>query len=486
MRKFFLLLKIVVGLYLILLIPLPQKEQKLLKASETPFTWDQDQLWEKLELSFRHAKSVPVKELDSKVDEMVIEMEDLLKALENKITKPDDTLYHLIENKFFQITPLISAQQKKSDSYIQFYNRVRKKIKLDSYTWDMSTLKARNTTYRLLYGLRAATEEILLQSDEEEFASTMFVTEEESVTPSANVLGIKVHSGDLLVSRGGAEVSAFISRGNDYPGNFSHVAIIHIDKATNIPYFVEAHIEKGVAIASKNNYLNDKKLRFMVMRPRADLPQIIENPMLPFEASSYIFNESKTRHIPYDFKMDYYDSSAMFCSEVGSYAYKQKGIELWEFKSTISSDGITNWLNVFGVENFVTQMPSDLEYDPLLSVVAEWRNKEVLFQDHLDNAVMDALIGQANKGEKIDYNIWLLPLARTIKAYSFLLNSFGKEGVIPEGMNAVTALRNNAFVDRFNNLKSLTESKITSFKKENDYLPPYWQIVKMAEESLTK
>ena len=40
----------------------------------------------------------------------------------------------------------------------------------------------------------------------------MFVSNEPSVTPSANVLGIKVHSGDLLVSRGGAEVSAFISR----------------------------------------------------------------------------------------------------------------------------------------------------------------------------------------------------------------------------------------------------------------------------------
>jgi hypothetical protein len=99
---------------------------------------------------------------------------------------------------------------------------------------------------------------------------------------------------------------------------------------------------------------------------------------------------------------------------------------------------------------------------------------------------MDALIGQANKGEIIDYNNWLLPLARTIKAYSFLLNSFGKEGLIPEGMTAETALKNNTFVDRFNNLKSLTESKITYFKKENNYLPPYWQIVKMAEESLTK
>ncbi len=205
--------------------------------------------------------------------------------------------------------------------------------------------------------------------------------------------------------------------------------------------------------------------------------------MLPYEASTYIFNESQTRHIPYDFKMDYYDSSAMFCSEVGSYAYKQKGINLWEFESTISSEGIIKWLNVFGVENFVTQMPSDLEYDPMLSVVAEWRNKEVLFQDHLDNAVMDALISRANKGEYLDYNIWLLPIARTIKAYSIFLSIVGKEGVIPEGMNAETALKNNDFVDRFNKLKTSTESKIKSFKEENDYLPPYWQMVRMAEES---
>ena len=43
----------------------------------------------------------------------------------------------------------------------------------------------------------------------------------------------------------------------------------------------------------------------------------------------------------------------------------------------------------------------------------------------------------------------------------------------------------NEFVDRFNKLKSLSESKIKSFKEENDYLPPYWQMVRMAEESLT-
>ena len=220
------------------------------------------------------------------------------------------------------------------------------------------------------------------------------------------------------------------------------------------------------------------------MRPRADLPELKKNPMLPYEASSYIYNESQNRHIPYDFKMDYYDASAMFCSEVGSYAYKQVGINLWEFKSTISSNGIISWLNTFGVENFVTQMPSDLEYDPLFSVVAEWRNKDILFKDHLDNAVMDALIGEANKGEKLDYSLWTLPLARIIKAYSLISNALGSEGIIPNGMSATMALKNNDFVNKFQSCKLQTEDKVENFIEKNGYLPPYWQLINMAETSL--
>jgi len=222
----------------------------------------------------------------------------------------------------------------------------------------------------------------------------------------------------------------------------------------------------------------------MVMRPRADLPEIKANPMLPYKASEYMFKESQSRHIPYDFKMDYHDASEMFCSEVGSYAYKQNGIQLWEFESTISSNGIIDWLNTFGVDHFVTQMPSDLEYDPNLSVVAEWRNMDILFQDHLDNAVMDALISEANKGEQLDYNMWLLPIARVLKAYSFMLTTLGKEGIIPEGMDAVNALKNNDFVSRFQSLKTLTLKQAETFKTENGYNPPYWQLVRMAENSL--
>jgi len=486
MKKFLKFVLLIIVLYFLLLIPIPQSQKEVQRASGDPFIWGQDKLWDQLEISFKNAKEIPSGELDSIVNKMTIETDSLFNEHEDKLLKPEDPFYTSIEKRFFNIAPLIAAQQVKSDWYIRFYNQVRKKMKNDSRSWDMDHELTRNLTYRILYGMRATVEEILLQSSDDQFISTTFVSSEPSVTPSVNVLGIEVHSGDLLISRGGAEVSAFISRGNDYPGNFSHVAMVHIDKDTNEPYFVEAHIEKGVALASLDEYLNDKKLRFMVMRPRADLPQLIKNPMIPYEASLYIYNESQTRHIPYDFKMDYYDASSMFCSEVGSYAYKHFGIELWEFESTISSSGIINWLNDFGVENFVTQMPSDLEYDPMLSVVAEWRDKDILFQDHLDNAVMDALISRANEGENLDYNIWLLPIARTVKAYSLFLNSIGKEGTIPDGMDAQTALKNNDFVDRFNTCKTLTESKIKSFIEENKYLPPYWQMVRMAEESLPK
>lgn len=475
----------IVGIYLILLIPLPSRHVEFSTPREQSFQWNMDAFWLSLESAFLEAKKLPHYELDSIVGAQMNIADNLLKEFEGSQISPQDEILRKIELKFFEISPLIAAQQHKSDWYINFYNRVRKKIKSDASQWDLTKVEDRKLIYRILYGMRAVAEEILLQSDHEDFITTMHVTDEPSSTPFIDMLGIKVHSGDLLISRGGAEVSAFISRGNDYPGNFSHVAMIHIDEHSNEPYFVEAHIEKGVAIASIEEYLRDKKLRFMVMRPRFDLSVMQSNPQLPQEASKFIFEEAQNRHIPYDFTMNYYDASQMFCSEVGSYAYKQFGLDLWEFESTISSPGIINWLHAFGVENFVTQMPSDLEYDPMLSVVAEWRNKETLFQDHLDNAITDALIAKANEGLKLKYSPWLLPLGRVLKGYSLMQNLFGGDGVIPKGMSVDSALKNRNFVNNFQHCKKATLEKVEAFKETNGYLPPYWQLVRMANESLT-
>ena len=471
-----------ISLYAILMIPCSPSINIESEGNSTPFIWNQDDRWEFRETKFTDAKDNIELNTSGVIESMLLNLSEILDELEEEPFFPESQQLEKLLDGFFDLAPIIAAQNVQNPRFIDIYNRARRVIKDESINWDINQRVTRDVLYKTLYGMRAAVEEVQLQS-ENEFDPVLYVHDEESSTPSTNILGIKVHSGDLLVSRGGAEVSALISRGNDYPGNFSHVALIYVEEGTNIPYLIEAHIERGVAIATLDEYIKDRKLRFMVLRPRANLPEIVENPMLPHIAAKEMFEEVQQRHIPYDFKMNFYDSEAMFCSEVGSYTYKNNGIQLWQSESTISSNGVVTLLNTFGVENFVTQMPSDLEYDPQLSVVAEWRSQESLYDDHLYNAVIDAMLLCADKGEKISYNPFLLPIARVIKGYSLLLNSFDKVGPIPEGMTAIQALKNNSFVDRHVEIKHQVSKKAEEYKSKEGYNPPYWDLVDMAEES---
>jgi len=157
---------------------------------------------------------------------------------------------------------------------------------------------------------RAAIEEVMLQQPEAmdrlQFgASTESVGR--SVTPGTASNGVTLHSGDILVSRGGFPTSALIARGNDDPGNFSHIALVHVDRATRAISVVEAHIEAGVSVSTADACLADKKLRVMVLRPRAKLPAMQRDPMLPHRAASAMLARAEAEHIPYDFGMDYTD-----------------------------------------------------------------------------------------------------------------------------------------------------------------------------------
>tara|TARA_R110000868_G_scaffold306734_1_gene568006 strand:+ start:36780 stop:38246 length:1467 start_codon:yes stop_codon:yes gene_type:complete len=470
-----------IGIYGLLLIPDNSAINIESEGNSIPFVWNQDDRWDELEDQFQKAKQLSSAEYVEIINEAFSEISEILKNLEEESFDYTDAKLEELLNQFFNIAPVVAAQDKKSKEFVELYNKARFIIKEESINWDINKLEVRIALYKVLYGMRATVEEVLLQS-KEEIDPVLFVKEEESVTPSTTLFGITVHSGDLLVSRGGAEVSALISRGNDFPGNFSHVALIYVEEQKNIAYLIEAHIERGVAIASAQEYVGDGKLRFMVLRPRADLPEIIENPMLPHIAAKEVFDEVQQRHIPYDFKMNFFDSEAMFCSEVGSYAYKNNGIKLWQSESTISSYGVVTLLNTFGVENFVTQMPSDLEYDPQLSVVAEWRNTEALYEDHLYNAVIDAMLECADNRKEIAYNHFLLPVIRILKGYSVVKNQFGGVGPIPEGMSSTQALKSDAFISRHEELKLKTRLSTEEFESQNGYVPPYWEMVKLARK----
>jgi hypothetical protein len=183
--------------------------------------------------------------------------------------------------------------------------------------------------------------------------------------------------------------------------------------------------------------------------------------------------------------MNYHDHSKLFCSEVASAAYEAYGINLWMGISHLSSPGLRRWLSGLGAKYFETQEPSDLEYDPQLRVVAEWRNLEALRKDRLDNAVTEVMLEGAEQGEELSYDWYLLPLTRLAKAYSVVLNRFGRVGPVPEGMSADTSLRTLGYMYAHERITKKLEVKTGQFTAQQGYEPPYWELLKLARSIKT-
>ncbi|HDL02524.1 MAG TPA: hypothetical protein ENH25_00160, partial [candidate division Zixibacteria bacterium] len=452
-------------------------------TDKQPFAWDSNEYWLLLENKFQKARAVGCDGLADQISSDLTRIDSLLIIVESDTFSPDAPLFTEMETAFFELSVVLAACPLRLPEYANYYSRLRKSVKNQSAGWDMNAGPARDRIYRLLYGCRTAIEEIILQSLEHAIPGVIIETEEPSATPSAEILGVTVHSGDILISRGGAPTSALIARGNDYPGNFSHAALLYIDKNTGAISIIESHIEMGVAVAAIDDYFRDTKLRVMILRLRSDLPAMRSDPMLPHKAAEHALQRAFTEHIPYDFTMDTGESSRLFCSEVVSDAYRHVGIRLWSALSHISSPGVKSWLAAFGVKHFTTQEPSDLEYDSQIRVVAEWRDHETLYKDHLDNAVVDVMLEGADRGDQLDYDWYMLPTARIARLYSMVLNLFGGIGPIPEGMNATAALQNEWFSQKHRKIKEQLITSALRFKEQNGYTPPYWALVDLAREA---
>jgi hypothetical protein len=484
MKRFLLTVTgILVLTYVVLLIPdqdLAREELASLSPQREPFAWNQDAFWLNLQERYADARQRGCGQLAPTLKAAMSELDARLAAIRGIPLTPSAKEFSALEQSIFKSAPIVAACSDWLPKFIERITSARMLVKTQSQGWDMKDSLARRTLYKILYGSRAALEEVLLQLPPTEVPTLIAGKDEPSATPWASILGVEIHSGDILVSRGGAPTSALIARGSDFPGNFSHIALVYVDPKTHIASILESHIERGVTISTLENYLSDKKLRVMVLRLRSDLPELLADPLLPHRAATLAFEDASRRHIPYDFEMDYEENSKLFCSEVASAPYRQLGISLWTGMSTISAAGLRSWLGAFGVRHFLTQEPSDLEYDPQLSVVAEWRDPMTLYKDHLDNAIIDVLLERAEEGEELGYAWYALPLARLVKGYSLVQNVFGGIGPIPEGMSASAALRNTEFSARHEAIKSRLEVFAADFVANRGYRPPYWELVRLA------
>lgn len=470
-----------VATVLLAVLAVPEREPPIAPAPERgqPFTWDRDAYWSDLQARFEASTQGSCAKVDEATTHALDGVATRIAGLRTTSVEPDAALLDSLEHRFFEAGALVARCPAALPVYARLQSQLRDAIKDQSRGWDMASSPARSRIYRALYGSRGALEEVLLHHPGQ-VPDVLFGRTEPSATPHALIEGVTVHSGDILVSRGGYPTSALIARGSDFPGNFSHVALVHVDSASGAVSVIEAHIERGVAISSGEEYLRDKKRRILVLRPRSDLPALIADPMRPHRAASRMLARARSERIPYDFAMDYSDPSRLFCSEVASAAYRDEGITLWTGLSTISAPGLRRWLSSFGVRHFETQEPSDLEYDPQLVVVAEWRDPESLAADHIDNAVIDAMLEGAEAGDELTYDWYRLPAARAAKAYSWLLNRFGGVGPVPEGMASRSALRNQSFTVRQREIAADVATRAEAWHREHGYPAPYWTLLELA------
>jgi len=472
------------GLVILVLLYLPDAPApQVTPAKGAPFAWNRDQLWSHLEKRLQWARSKPCPELEAAISQEMATLEGLVQDLEGGAYGAAHAVWDQAEFKTMSLAPLLAACPRRSPEFSKALHRLRQAARKQARDWPPQAPSTRDRLYRLLYGQRCVLEELMLQLPVGSAPALDAGEESPSAAPALKVRGVTLHSGDILVSRGGAPTSALIARGSDYPGNFSHVALFYVTPQTGKGLIIEALIEYGVVITPLEDYFKDKKLRILVLRLRPGLPALAANPQLAHEAAQGAYKQATSRHIPYDFAMDYQNHEQMFCSEVVYAAYKAKGVELWPALSHISAPGTVAWLADFGVRHFITQCPADLEYDPSLAVAGEWRDFKTLFKDHVDNAVTDAMLESADKGMAMDYNWLLLAPARLAKAYSMLKNLFGAYGPVPEGMPATAALKNLWYSARHKALAKEVLTRADEFKKQKGYTPPYWELLAMARRA---
>ncbi len=259
------------ALLLSLLAPEPAPSQSQ-GAGARPFVWDADALFAELEARFSRARRAGCGRAAGAIANGMTHLDARIARVRAERPRADDPSLLALQRELFELAPLVAACPRRVDDFVRETVALRREVKLASRDWDIREPGARNTLYRLLYGARAAAEEVILQTDPRRVEPLVAGTDEPSRTPSVTVHGVVLHSGDLLVSRGGAPTSALIARGSDHPGSFSHVALLHVGDDGEA-HVVEAHIERGVVVSSVDEYLADKKLRILVLRLAADLPQ---------------------------------------------------------------------------------------------------------------------------------------------------------------------------------------------------------------------
>ena len=227
-------------------------------------------------------------------------------------------------------------------------------------------------------------------------------------------------SGDILLVRGTLHNSAAIARIGDVDSQFSHAGIVYVDRRER-QFVVEALIEEGATWAPLSKVLGHDLGRAVVFRhPDAQLAAA---------AAEHIYRHVRRsrglfgRHIPYDFSMELDGTSALFCSKLVRMAFAEAsgGHCVMPAFPTRFDQAASGFLDAIGVTARQTFAPGDLELEPDVSAIAEWRDLERTSALRLQDFVMVKLFEwMEQEGYVFRETPWIRLLSTVGRATAYL------------------------------------------------------------------
>ncbi len=233
--------------------------------------------------------------------------------------------------------------------------------------------------------------ELLVKGQEQALPTVALKGETPSLLVNPAFAPLVLRSGDLLLTRGSAFVSAAIARIGDEDGQFSHLAMLYIADDGG-RYVMEAVIESGVVIVPLDEWLRKVPTRLLLFRH--------DNAGLARQAARDLHDwitaaRESGRPIPYDYRMDSGDHSELFCAEMVSFAYERTSagrLHLPTYPTSLRTLQGHPFLDKLGIRDHTIFAPGDVELDPRLRLVAEWRDLRHSAETRIKDAVLTSLL----------------------------------------------------------------------------------------------
>lgn len=155
---------VLLAIYGLLLVPDTAGDTIHPAAGQTAFAWNQDAFWLQMEQEFKAARKMPAADLDTVIGFYQRKLVSQLFALADSQVNYNDPRLGSMQQSFFHAAAYAAAAPDPG-WYVRSSNVFRSFIKQQSQHWDVKDTAVKNALYKLLYGLRAATEEVLLQTN---------------------------------------------------------------------------------------------------------------------------------------------------------------------------------------------------------------------------------------------------------------------------------------------------------------------------------